>query len=517
MSPTPHFLPKLLPSAGATVLLAACTLGPDFVHPAAPSGGYSHAAPAAGAPQSVAYGADIAADWYSLFHSDTLNGLVQEALAGSPDLDAARHGLLAAQYELKAVAGTQLPQIDATGSVTRARINGSFLYEPDNALTATGNQFSIGPALNYKIDLFGGVRRQVEAQGAAADYARDQALDTYITLVNQVVITAFDYAASQAQIDTTQALLKDLDDQYKLTQLLENGGKITRADTLQAQTQLENTIATLPALEQQRDTYRNALAQLCGKTPDEFSMPTLTLKDFTLPQQLPLSLPSTLVRQRPDILAAEDNLHQASAQVGVAQAARFPSLTLSAQYTQQGSQLNQIFTKAGGIWSVGGNLSAPLFSGGTLKARSQEAKESYLQAQAKYHSAVITAFVDVANALQALQHDADSYAAHNRALEAAAANRDLSIAQYRGGKYNELQVLTAQQAYQSAALSQVQADAQRFTDTAALFRALGGGWWNAPRNPAQLPAASAGGTGNTNPSQTQPATKLASAQEHPHE
>lgn len=512
---TTRFLPKLLASTGATLALAACTLGPDFIHPVAPSGGYSHAAPAAGAPQSMVYGADIAADWYGLFHSEALNALVQQALAGSPDLEAARHGLLAAQYELKAVAGTQLPQLSATAGASRARINGSFLYEPDSALTATGNQFSIGPALSYKIDLFGGVRRQVEAQGAAADYARDQALNTYVTLVNQVVVTAFDYAATQAQIDTTQALMKDLDDQYKLTQLLENGGKITRADTLQAQTQLENTIATLPALEQQRDTYRNALAQLCGKTPDEFSMPALTLKDFTLPQQLPLSLPSTLVRQRPDILAAEDNLHQASAQVGVAEAARFPSLTLSAQYTQQGSQLNQIFTKAGGIWSVGGNLTAPLFSGGTLKARSQEARESYLQAQASYRGTVISAFVDVANALQALQHDADSYAAHNRALQAAAANRDLSLAQYRGGKYNELQVLTAQQAYQSAALSQVQADAQRFTDTAALFRALGGGWWNAPHDPARLPVAAAGK--NTPPTQTQPATTVASAQEHTHE
>jgi NodT family efflux transporter outer membrane factor (OMF) lipoprotein len=510
----PKLLAKLLVSAG-TAVLTACTLGPDFVHPVAPSGGYSHAAPAAGAPQGVAYGADLAADWYGLFHSAALNGLVQEALAGNPDLEATRHGLLAAQYELQAVSGAQLPQISATGGVSRAHINGSYLYEPVNALAVTGNQFSIGPALSYKLDLFGGVRRSVEAQAATAANARDQALNTYVTLVNQVVITAFDYAATQAQIDTTQALLKDLDAQYKLTQLLENGGKITRADTLQAQTQLENTAATLPALEQQRDTYRNALAQLCGKTPDEFSMPALSLKDFNLPPQLPLSLPSALVRQRPDILAAEDNLHQASAEVGVAEAARLPSLTISAQYAQQGSKLNEIFTQPGGIWSVGANLTAPLFTGGTLKARSKEAKERYLQAQASYRSSVITAFVDVANALQALQHDADSYDAHNRALQAAAANRDLALAQYRGGKYNELQVLTAQQAYQSAALTQVQADAQRFTDTAALFRALGGGWWNASRDPSQLPVAARGS--RQTPTQSQQATRVASAQEHSHE
>jgi len=472
------------------VALAACTLGPDFTRPAPSAAmGYTQAAPAPGAPQSVVYGGKVAADWYALFHSDALNRLVHEALARNPDLEAARHGLRAAQYELQAVSGSTLPQIDARGGISRAHINGSFLYEPVGALSVTGNQFSIGPTLAYRLDLFGGVRRSIESQAAATDQARAQALNTYVTLIDQVVVTAFDYAAAAAQVEVTRSLVKDLQRQLELTRALEAAGKITRADTLQAQTQLENTAATLPELERQRDVYRNALAQLTGRTPDEFRMPLPSLKDFELPRELPLSLPSQLVRQRPDILAAEDELHQASAAIGVAEAARLPSLSLSGQYAQQGSRLNEMFTRPGGIWSIGADWSAPIFDGGTLAARADEAKERYRQAQARYRSTVIAAFVEVADALQALQHDADSEAAHRRALESAAANRDLAVAQYRAGKYNELQVLAAQQQYQNAALSQVQADAQRFADTAALFRALGGGWWNAPQDPAALASA----------------------------
>jgi NodT family efflux transporter outer membrane factor (OMF) lipoprotein len=475
-------------AALAGSLLAGCTLGPNFTRPEAPAGGYAHAAPAASASRSVAVGADVADGWYQLFHSAALDQLVRSALAGNPDLEGARHGLVAAQYELRAVAGSQLPQIDATGQIGRAHINGSYFYGPVNAIKTTGNRFELGPELAYNLDPFGGTRRQVESQRAATAVARDQVLNTYVTLVDQTVVAAFDYAATRAEIDVTLSLVQELESQFELTQTLENAGKITRSDTLQAQTQLENLRATLPALEQQRDTYRNALAQLAGQTPDSFTMPPLTLRDFTLPQKLPLSLPSSLVRQRPDILAAEDSLHEASANVGVAEAARFPSLSISAQYAQQTSELSDFLTRPGAIWSAGLNTTAPLFHGGALAARQHEAEERYAQALASYRSSVIAAFVEVANALQALEHDGQGYAAHSVALAAAAANRDLALAQYRAGKYTELQVLTAEQQYQDAALTEVQADVQRFTDTAALFRALGGGWWNAPHDPAALVA-----------------------------
>lgn len=467
----------------ASAILVGCTVGPDFRRPETPATGYRVETAVPNAPQGMVYGGDIADDWYRLFHSDALNGLVRQALSGNPDLEAARHGLAAAQYELLAVSGAALPELDGTANAQRTHINGSYLYGQNNALGTTANRFAIGPTLSYNLDLFGGVRRGVEAQAAATASTRDQALNTYITLVNQVVAAAFDYAAVAKQIEVTHSLIDEFQQQYELTEKLEAAGKITRADTLQAQTQLETARATLPTLEEQRDTYRNALARLCGQAPDAFAMPALGLKDFSLPAQLPVSLPSTLVRQRPDILAAEESLHQASAQVGVADADRLPSLILSAQYSQQSITLNQLFTQPGGVWSVAANLTAPLFDGGTRKARAEEARERYQQASAVYRSAVIGAFVDVANALEALRHDGDSYDAHGRALNAAHANRDLALAQYKAGKYGELEVLTAEQQYQNAALSQVQADAQRFTDTAALFHALGGGWWSAPTDP----------------------------------
>jgi len=469
-------LRPLLLGALTALLTAACTVGPNFKRPDPPAkAAYEHSMPASGSATSVTYGGDIAEDWYHLYNSEALNNLVHETLRGNPDLEAARHGLLAAQWELKAVSGAALPQIDASGQISRAHINGSEFLGPVNQLNATGNRFAVGPSLAYDLDPFGGVRRSIESQQAATASTRDQVLNTYITLVDQVVITSFDYVATGAQIDVTQELVNDLRAQFDLTQALEKAGKVTRTDTLQAQTQLENVQATLPALEQQRDTYRNALARLTGKTPDEFAMPPLTLKDFTLPGEIPVSVPSTLVQHRPDILAAEDNLHAASARIGVAAAARLPSLTLSAQYSQQTTYIHEFLTRPGGVWSGGLDIAAPLFHGGTLSAREKAAREQYAQAQATYRSTVIGAFVEVANALRSLEHDSDSYIAHNRALEAARASRDLAVAQYRAGRYTELQVLTSEQQYQDAALSQVQADAQRFTDIATLFRALGSG------------------------------------------
>ena len=471
--------PLAIATGAAATLIAGCTVGPDFVKPDTPATAYSHSLPTAGGARDFTYGGEVAGDWYRLFRSDALDHLVRQALSNSPDLEAARHGLAAAQDELKAVSGTALPQINATGQIARGHINGSQLYEPVNAFKATGNDYDIGPSLAYNLDPFGAIRRSIESHRAQTAAVQDQLRDTYVTLVDQVVITAFDYAAVREQIGVTRSLVNELQAQYNLNVQLENAGKIIHSDTLQAQTQLENVRATLPGLEQQRDTYRDALARLTGQTPDEFRMPALTLGDFTLPGALPVSLPSALVEQRPDVLAAEESLHAASAQIGVAAAARLPQLTLSAQYAQDSSTLNDLFTQPGGVWSAGLGLAAPLFHGGTLKAREEEARQRYAQSVATYQSTVIGAFVDVADALQALQHDADSYTAHNRALEAARASRELAIQEYRAGKYTELQVLTAEQQYQDAALTQVQADAQRFTDTAALFRALGGGWWNA--------------------------------------
>jgi NodT family efflux transporter outer membrane factor (OMF) lipoprotein len=256
-----------------------------------------------------------------------------------------------------------------------------------------------------------------------------------------------------------------------------------RSETLQAQAQLENTRATLPAIEKQRDVQRDALLRLIGSAPEQGAIPMLTLSDFVLPDTLPVSLPSRLVRQRPDILEAEDMLHAASANIGIAEAARYPDFNISAQFAQQSIKTSDLFTEPASIWTAALGMSAPVFAGGSLRAREKEASERFAQAQAQYRSTVIGAFVEVTDALNALQHDADSYLAHVAALDAARANRDLARDQFQHGLVNELVVLTAEQQYQSAALSAVQASAQRFADAAELFRASGGGWWNARELP----------------------------------
>jgi NodT family efflux transporter outer membrane factor (OMF) lipoprotein len=327
--------------------------------------------------------------------------------------------------------------------------------------------------------VFGKLKRTVESQAAQTAGVQRQALDTYVTLIDQVVVTAFSYATTREQVEVTRRLITDLQAQYDLALTLENAGKTVRTETLQAQAQLENTRATLPALEKQRDVLKDALLRLIGATPEQAGVPEVALSDFTLPDTVPVSLPSRLVRQRPDILESEDLLHAASAAVGIAQAARFPDFNLSAQFAQQSIRTGDLFTEPASIWTAALSMSAPVFEGGTLRAREKEAREQFLQAQSQYRSTVIGAFVEVTDALNALQHDAEGYTAHAAALVAARANRDLARDQFQQGLVNELVVLTAEQQYQSAALAAVQATAQRLTDTAELFRAMGGGWWNA--------------------------------------
>jgi NodT family efflux transporter outer membrane factor (OMF) lipoprotein len=464
-----------------TAGLAGCAVGPNFHRPEPPGSSYEAPPPAAG-PVSLQYGAEVSADWYSLFHSKSLDALVQEALRGNPQLEGARHALRAAQHELEAVAGTALPQVQIAAKASRDRVNGSLLYQPDENLQVTANQFSIGPSLAYDLDVFGRIRRTIESQAAETARARHEMLDVYVTLVDQVVVTAFNLAATGEQIEVTRQLIADQQRQYDLIRTLEDAGKVAGTETLQARAQLETTRASLPALEKQRDVYRNSLLELLGKAPAADALPAISLQDFELPRQLPVSLPSRLVRQRPDILEAEDTLHVASAAVGIAEAARFPSFDISAQFAQQSIKTSDLFAQPASIWSAAFGVAVPVFEGGTLRARQREAEERFIQAGSQYRSTVLGAFVEVTNALQALQHDTDSYAAHETALQASQANRDLATQEFQRGRVNELVVLTAEQQYQSAALSAVQANVERFADAAELFRALGGGWWNDANN-----------------------------------
>jgi NodT family efflux transporter outer membrane factor (OMF) lipoprotein len=477
----------MMPVCAALASLAAgCAVGPNFRAPPSPASAYAPP-PASVGPQALSFGGDTAGDWYTVFHSDSLNRLVHEAIRANPDLEAARHSLGAAQYELRAVAGALLPQIQVNGAVARVHANGTTQLEPAEKLQPTANVFALVPSLEYDLDVFGGIRRSVESQAAQTQSVRHRSLNLYLTIVEEVVVTAFAYVATVAQLEVTRALVADLQSQYELTSLLERSGKIAATDTLQAKAQLEATRATIPALEKQRDVYRIALLKLTGKAPQEDALPELALRDFALPRQLPVSLPSVLVRQRPDILEAEDLLHQSSAQIGVAEAARLPSFQILGAYGQVSIMGSDFFTHPAGVWAAGLGMTAPVFEGGRLRAREQEARERFVEAEAEYRSTVLGAFSEVADALQALQHDSDSYLAHEAALAAARASRDLARTQFEHGLVNELTVLTAEQQFQNAALSEVQADVQRFTDSAELIRALGGGWWNTAAAAGGLP------------------------------
>ncbi|MDE2149680.1 MAG: efflux transporter outer membrane subunit [Gammaproteobacteria bacterium] len=467
-------------AAAALALLSGCTVGPDFRRPAAPP---ENSIATGKPPPGIQVGGHIADDWYRLFGSEAVDALVRRALRQNPDLQAARAAIGVARYQLAATHGQALPQLDGELLANRQRANIGALTHIPRVGVNISNQFRSTVTLSYDLDPFGKLKRGVEADQAAVDYARAQALDTYITLADQVVRTAFQLAAAEARIEATDKLIAAERRGLDLTRMQERVGTVPRAATLTAQAQLEGTEATLPALEQQRDAAAAALAALVGETPAGFSVPPVRLADFTLPEKVPLSLPAQLVRQRPDLLAAEAELHQASARIGIRAAQRWPDISLTAAYGTLTSDSGTVFDAANALWTLTGQITAPLFHGGALKAQENQAKTEYLAAAARYRGTMLNAFADVATALRAVEHDAATLAARRRALITARQALALSRDQFSAGAVDELQVLTAQREYRTELLAVIDARARRFDDVAALFHALGGGWWNADGDP----------------------------------
>jgi efflux transporter, outer membrane factor (OMF) lipoprotein, NodT family len=480
----PHSMWSLrLRAAGAglaALALAGCVLGPNYHRPPAPQ---ADAYVPAKLPSSVELGAPIAADWYRLLGSQALDGLVQQALNRNPDLQAARARIGGAQAQLAQVAGARLPQLNGRLLANRAHLNSAPLTGAPGRKLIQPDLFAGLLELSYNLDLFGKLHRQLEASHADLAYARAQALNTYVTLVNQVVTTAFDYASADARLRASRALAAAEHKQLDLVQTQEQVGTVGAGDVLTARAQLQGTEATLPDLEQARDAARNALAALVGESPGSFKAPRLRLSDFHLPKTLPLSLPSQLVAQRPDILAAEDNLHLASAQIGVATASRLPSISLSANYGGIGSSPLGLFESGNALWSLAGDVTTPIFRGGSLKAQEDAAKAQYLEAAAQYRSTVLKAFSQVATALSALQHDHATLSRREAALDTARQALDLNHQQFQAGANGELPVLIAEQQLRTQVLGTIEARTRRFADVASLIRALGGGWWNAAGDP----------------------------------
>lgn len=471
--------------------LTGCMMGPDFKQPPAPPvKGYtakplpSHTvrvanAGKAGITQTFDIKKDIPADWWTLFHNQSISALVQRGIAQSPTMAAAQAALINAQETLNAQIGNSLfPAFNANLGGVRQRSD-STLGGGGSVPANIFNTFNANVSVSYTLDVFGASRREIEALAAQVDYQQFNLIATYLTLTSNIVITSLNLASITAQIAATHELIKATEAELAILQQQYRLGGVPLTNVLSQQTLVEQTKATLPPLQQSAVQAEHALAVLIGGYPDT-TIPHLVLNKLSLPKNLPVSLPSTLVRQRPDVRGAEALLHAASAQVGVATANLFPQFTLSAADGWASNVASTLFTPSTKIWSLGSQITQPLFHGGALLATRRAAIAAYDQAGAQYQQTVLTAFQNVADTLRAITNDARTFQAQKAAEIAARETLVITRQQFRDGGVSYLSLLTAEQTYQQARLASIQAEASRFIDTATLYQALGGGWWNRP-------------------------------------
>ena len=466
-------------------VLAGCAVGPNFQPPAPPaSTGYTPGGlPAAtastdaagGEAQRFVDGLDIPGQWWTLFRSRQLNALIARALAHNPTLAAAQAALRQANENLAAQRGSYFPSITGSLNAQRDRAAGAAFGNP-RPLLYTLNNASVNVA--YTLDAFGGLRREVEALRAQRDYQRFALEASYLSLTANIVTAAVSEASLSAQIAATESIVRSQEVQLRIVRERVAAGGVSRADLLQQQSQLTATLAALPALRNQLAQERNQLAAYTGALPADYVERDFALDSISLPLELPVSLPSKLVEQRPDVREFAALLHAATAQVGVATANMLPQITLSGSYGHTAVRFADLFSPASVVWSLAAAATQPIFKGGQLWHQRRAAIAAAQVAAANYQATVLTAFQNVSNALLALQADADGLSADASAEQAAAASLALVRVQYGSGAASYPQVLTAEQSDQSAAIVLVKARAQRYADTAALFQALGGGWWH---------------------------------------
>jgi NodT family efflux transporter outer membrane factor (OMF) lipoprotein len=474
----------------ASLLASGCVVGPDFKAPPPPSVASYTANPAAaavatpdvsgGEAQHFVSGSDIPADWWTLFHSKPLNDLIEQALANNADLKAAQAALRVAYENTRSERGAYYPQVTAGASITRYKdANGALAPIPSNnasLYTLVTPQLSV----SYVPDVFGLNKRTVEAAAAQQQAARYEMIATDVTLTANVAQAAIQEASLEDQIDATNALIEINGRMLEVVRYQHSKGVAAGPDLAAQEAQLAQLKASLPPLLKQRDQQNNLLAVLAGHYPSQTPAEKFSLASLTLPSDLPLTLPSALVAQRPDVLQAKENLHAASAEVGVATAARLPNITLGANAGDTALAIGKIFGPGTGFWNLGAALLAPIFDGGRLLHQQRAARAAYQQSAEQYRGTVLTAFQNVADTLAALDHDAETLKSTAAAADAAERSLDLSRLQYQDGYAAYLSLLNAEQTYQQARLSLIQAQADRFTDTVALFQALGGGWWRQP-------------------------------------
>lgn len=474
-----------LPVAIAATL-AACAVGPNFKRPVVPDGDYGSAAATVAdgkgaAPQALMLGQDLPADWWAVFRSPALTGLVAEALRTNSDVKAAQAALRQSHELYRAQRAALWPSVQGNLGADRSKYAPGAITAPTTAPSTTYSLYTAQLSLTYTPDLFGGTRRALEAAGAQEEAARFQLEATYLTLASNVVVTAIQEASLLVQVQATERLLAV---QHDLTDKVQHQQQLGTASSLDALTQraLElQTAVTLPPLRKQLSQARDALAALLGRLPSGVPSAELQLDELTLPEQVPVSLPSALIAQRPDVRQAEANLHLASAQAGVALAQMLPQFSLSADIGSTALTPGTLFHTGTGFWDLGASLAQTLFDAGALWHRYKASDAALDQAGAQYRSAVIAGCQNVADTLYALRTDADALQADTEAEAVADKAFALARGQKELGAISFVQVLGAEQLYQQALIVKVQAQASRLTDTAALYQALGGGWWNRPQ------------------------------------
>jgi NodT family efflux transporter outer membrane factor (OMF) lipoprotein len=467
---------RCLPTAlGALWGLAGCQSGPNFVAPPAPTTASFTSAPLV---ELQHRGTQLdssqpePARWWSLLNSPQLDQVIEQALRANRTLEAARSTLAQAQA-LDVVSESALyPNLALNASAGRNKYGAAFLgpavkFPPFSF-------YSIGPAVSYTFDFTGGTRRTIEEQHAQTLFQQHELDAAALTVSGNVAIQAVYAAAARAQIDNLLALLEDDRTDLQLVQRAFDAGSGTRVDVLTAQSQLANDQTLLPPLRRDLSAATHALALLVGKAPADWSPPEFKLEDFTVPSRLPLSLPSELAHRRPDILAAEAQLHAATAAVGVASAKLYPQVSLTANASLQANTLHTLFESSSAAWGFTGSLSQPLFNHGALRAKQRAATEAMHASLANYQQVLLNAFVQVADALEALDHDQELIDSEQGAVAIAADNLALTRESYSAGNSGVLQVLEAQRQNQQARLGLVRAQSQRLQNTVQLLLALGG-------------------------------------------
>jgi NodT family efflux transporter outer membrane factor (OMF) lipoprotein len=453
----------------SALCLTACVAGPNFTPPKAPAADKYTIEELPNV--ELASGTAAGQDWWTAFHSPKLDETVRTALADNRQLQVAQATLKQAQEIYGASRGARLPEVEGTAANARNKYGAAFLggfqLPPFTA-------YSVGANVSYLLDFAGGVHRTIEEQQALAEVREHEATAAHLSLTGNVVLQALAIASARAQIRAAEDILTEDQRNVDLVNRALQEGSVARVDLLTAQSQLAQDQTLLPPLRQELSKARHALAVLVGQSPGNWSPPDFELEDFTALAPLPVSLPSELARRRPDIRASEAQLHAATAEIGVATANLYPQIKLTGSMSQQALKVGDLFDDSAFAFGLAGNLTAPLFNGGRLRAERRAAEAARQAALANYEQTVLAAFGQVADVLAALEHDAELTTAQQQALDVASNNLSLTRESYSAGNVGVLQILDAERAVQRARIGVARAHAQRLQDTAELIVALGG-------------------------------------------